>query len=471
MYNKHMKFPLIRQMLRLGAMAALAVFPVITSSTPAAASFPGSNGRLIIGRSSLAAPPAHDGISFYSLNPDGTGSQTLTDPIGYESVADQAVAWSPQGSNFAFIKKDGLSEPAIYLASADGSGQRRIGPFGAIGTMTWSPDGSLLAVADQANQGLYILDLSTGSYDVLIDSNVGTPKWSPDGSLIAFSFYDGSYNIIYTYDVQSEEVHQVSDDGVSSFPTDWSPDSSRLAYIMGAGLLHFMDPDGLNDTAFNDPATPNTPEIWNATWSPDGTKIAYVPNGHQAEWRANPLFIVNGLTATSPKTQIATDAFPGMLDWQATGNSSYVYRFWSPKNQHHFYTANFSEATQVMTDYPNDIWTYEGIAYQARQPTDCAGKTPVHRFWSRKNSAHFFTISAQEKSIIESSYPDDVWHYEGVAFCASTTQTAGTKPLYRFWSDKLSGHFFTSNPQEKDSIIANYPTNVWRYEGVAYYVE
>jgi hypothetical protein len=58
----------------------------------------------------------------------------------------------------------------------------------------------------------------------------------------------------------------------------------------------------------------------------------------------------------------------------------------------------------------------KGTAYQARQATDCTGKSPVYRFWSRQNSAHFFTISEQEKNIILSTYPDNVWRYEGVAY-------------------------------------------------------
>jgi lysyl endopeptidase len=160
------------------------------------------------------------------------------------------------------------------------------------------------------------------------------------------------------------------------------------------------------------------------------------------------------------------------MTWQATGNTPNVYRFWSPKNQHHFYTANYNEAFQVMTSYPDDIWTYEGVAYKATAAGSCAsGETPVYRFWSDKNSSHFFTNNPAEKDSIIANYPTNIWRYEGEAFCAKPSASSGYKPVYRFWSDKLSGHFFTTNAAERDSIIANYPTNVWRYEGVAYYVQ
>ena len=43
-----------------------------------------------------------------------------------------------------------------------------------------------------------------------------------------------------------------------------------------------------------------------------------------------------------------------------------------------------------------------------------------------------------------------------------------TKPVYRFWSDVLSTHFYTISETQRDWLIANYPT-VWTYENIAWY--
>ncbi|MGI5869093.1 MAG: CARDB domain-containing protein [Kiritimatiellia bacterium] len=93
---------------------------------------------------------------------------------------------------------------------------------------------------------------------------------------------------------------------------------------------------------------------------------------------------------------------------------------------------------------------------------------PVHRFWSDRFRGHFFTISEEEKAAIIANNARD-WRYEGVAYCAYSKQVAGTRPLFRFWSDRYHGHFFTISEQERDNIIANLARD-WRYEGVAYYV-
>ena len=148
-----------------------------------------------------------------------------------------------------------------------------------------------------------------------------------------------------------------------------------------------------------------------------------------------------------------------------------VYRFWSPKNQHHFYTASQQEATIIQTSYPSSTWTYEGVAYSVPSGQTCTDSSPVYRFWSNKNQSHFFTISAQERDIIISSYDENTWKYEGVAYCAYTTRsTTSMVPVFRFWSNKLSGHFYTTSAQERDIIISSYDENTWKYEGVAYYV-
>ena len=49
---------------------------------------------------------------------------------------------------------------------------------------------------------------------------------------------------------------------------------------------------------------------------------------------------------------------------QYTGNSSVVYRFWSPDHQHHFYTSSVAERDQVIANYPSHVWTYEGPQFR-----------------------------------------------------------------------------------------------------------
>lgn len=148
-----------------------------------------------------------------------------------------------------------------------------------------------------------------------------------------------------------------------------------------------------------------------------------------------------------------------------------VYRFWSPKNQHHFYTASRQERDVVVSSYPSNIWTYEGVAFSTPVDEQCSTTASVYRFWSNKNQSHFYTVSPEERDVIIASYDPNVWKYEGIAYCAYPAADSNNIPVYRFWSNKLQGHFYTSNAQEKDVIVSSYDQNTWKYEGVAYYVK
>ncbi len=146
-----------------------------------------------------------------------------------------------------------------------------------------------------------------------------------------------------------------------------------------------------------------------------------------------------------------------------------VYRFWSPTFSNHFYTISQAEKEYVINQWSQD-WMYEGISYYAFPQNTAVGLLPVYRFWSAEYESHFYTISEAEKDSVISTYSSNIWAFEGPVFYAyrEGQQPAGTLPVYRFWSDGLSSHFYTANEVEKDSLIANSPANGWTYEGVAW---
>ena len=152
-----------------------------------------------------------------------------------------------------------------------------------------------------------------------------------------------------------------------------------------------------------------------------------------------------------------------------TVTSTPVYRFWSSKYDHHFYTDSQSEKDYVISHYPDTTWHYEGIGFNAYN-TQAPNTVPVYRFWSNTYDGHFYTASQTEKDYVISHYPSNVWNYEGIAFYAYPTQQSNTLPVYRFWSSLYNGHFYTDSQTEKDYITSHYPANVWNYEGIAWWV-
>jgi hypothetical protein len=145
-----------------------------------------------------------------------------------------------------------------------------------------------------------------------------------------------------------------------------------------------------------------------------------------------------------------------------------VYRFWSPVLSRHFYTISEGERDKVILQYA-PIWTYEGIAYHAFADNVQPGLTPVYRFWSDTLTAHFYTSNAGERDKLIDRFAD-VWTFEGVAFhvYAAGAPPAGTSAVHRFWSPRLTTHFYTISQAERDQVLAFYPL-VWTYELIAWY--
>jgi hypothetical protein len=142
-----------------------------------------------------------------------------------------------------------------------------------------------------------------------------------------------------------------------------------------------------------------------------------------------------------------------------------VYRFWSPVFSAHFYTISEREKDKVVNQL-SQYWDYEGVAYYA-YPVPVPGTVPLYRFWSPVFSGHFFTTSERERDKVVNTL-SQYWDYEGVAYYVHPSQTAGTAPVYRFWSPVFSHHFYTISEREQDKII-NDLAQYWTYEIIAFY--
>ncbi|GEK19637.1 excalibur calcium-binding domain-containing protein [Cellulomonas xylanilytica] len=149
-------------------------------------------------------------------------------------------------------------------------------------------------------------------------------------------------------------------------------------------------------------------------------------------------------------------------------SSTSVYRFWNPSlSNAHLFTMSALERDTINSTYPS--WIDEGRAFAAWQPVggECPGATPVYRFYSARYLHHFYTASDAEKLHIIATDPD--WTFEGVAYCASTSPVTGSVPMYRFWSPRFGQHHFTANRAESRQLRTTDTAN-WQYEGIAYYV-
>jgi len=114
---------------------------------------------------------------------------------------------------------------------------------------------------------------------------------------------------------------------------------------------------------------------------------------------------------------------------------------------------------------------FEGLEFYTGAGTNSKSARPVYHFTSQTLTPHFYTISKEERDRLIDEQPD-VWTYEGVAFYAYPEggQPEGAIPVYRFWSDLLSTHFYTIDKSEKDAYIKDYP-DLCTYQGIAWYAD
>jgi Tol biopolymer transport system component len=193
----------------------------------------------------------HTDRTLWVMNADGSQRIQVTRAGGN----DFDPSWSPDGSQFVFRTSRGHYAPdrqgtgteGIFIAQADGSGERQLYPPNA-----------------QTIGGLF-------------------PDWSPDGNWIAFSGLraDGSETIYRVHPDGSGLTDLGAPDG-SAECAEWSPDATKILVCSqprnGAWQVWVMDADGGNKVQLTD-APPGRPGgmggNMGAIWSRDGTQIAF----------------------------------------------------------------------------------------------------------------------------------------------------------------------------------------------------
>lgn len=180
------------------------------------------------------------------------------------------------------------------------------------------------------------------------------------------------------------------------------------------------------------------------------------------------------LDAATPIVLTAESSVPGIDGFVSLGsppplpepdpvNTTPIYRFWSDRYQGHFYTASEGERDAIRARWPH-IWNYEGPRYEAYD-SQVEGTVPLYRFWSSRYNGHFYTADQGERDAVIDRWPD-VWDYEGVAYYVypADSDVANTATVARFWSNSARHHFYTADAGERDEVIRRWSTT-WSYEG------
>ena len=243
--------------------------------------------------------------------------------------------------------EDGVADQrAVYVMEADGSNLIQLTDF-SLGAQdpVWSPDGGKIAFASIIDGGIYTINADGTNltqivvktvYDAYTDtSNIATnrhPSWSPDGSMLCYELFgdeDSGTTVananIYVVNSDGTGLRRLTNDLSYEGQPSWSPDGSKIAFVYvkdeGDGYSNYhiysMNADGSNWVQLTDRNI--TVNNQNPDWSPNGTEIVFTGDGneHQGVFSINLqnnslnfIGVIGGKPKWSPDgTKIITDGY------------------------------------------------------------------------------------------------------------------------------------------------------------------
>jgi TolB protein len=249
------------------------------------------------------------GGGVFLANADGTDPQ----PVPGEGIGRRPI-FSPDGTKLAFWTRPVVTAAGqsgsnnallfpfhLYVANADGSGGHAIAGGRTFrlccpGPVAWSPDSRSVAflVWSRDQDEIWVIPVDgPGPRSPLISNpshHLG-PSWSPDGRWLAFvedtpgDPWIHKIVVMHPDGTDRRVLHTQRsvnpDEATFGGAFQWSPDSTRLAYIRGAdpdhpsdppnaGLLEIVDLDGAERRLVAE----ESGWLNDLSWSPDGRSIA-----------------------------------------------------------------------------------------------------------------------------------------------------------------------------------------------------
>ncbi len=251
---------------------------------------------------------------------DAVRTLQVEDYFALKSVGSPQI--SPDGAWVAFtvgtkdLEKDRRETRLWMVRTAGGEAIPMTARGSSAWRPRWRPDGKCLsfmaASGDQGSQ-VFTLDLRGGERVQItnIEGGIGGYKWSPDGKRLLLTISDkieeksdGPWVIdrlmfkqdyvgylnrqrthLFVHDLESESTIQLTDGDYDDYGATWSPDGSKIAFVSN----RTAEPDASSNTDIwlVDPGTPydqqepvrvttNPGPDGSPIWHPDGERIGYI---------------------------------------------------------------------------------------------------------------------------------------------------------------------------------------------------
>ena len=216
-----------------------------------------------------------------------------------------APAISPDGKYLAFLSEKDLFGIDLFLADAKTGkiirklssqiANTHIDDFNFIESAgTWSPDSKKFAfsIFSKGRNQLLVVNVANGN--TVLQASMGKVEqfgnltWSPNGNEIAFSGMVEGQSDIFSYNLTTKEVTQLTNDEYSDYAPNFSPDGQKIVFssdraAMKAGNITAVNPINLTvydipaKTLMDVPVFPGANNL-NAQFSGDSKRIFFLSN-------------------------------------------------------------------------------------------------------------------------------------------------------------------------------------------------
>ena len=259
-----------------------------------------------------------------------TRQPTLEDTFKFRAVTDARL--SPDAQLVAFVSGETaihdtpLPHSNLWVVSIDGGEPRRFttGPTSDVAPQ-WSPDGGTLAfLSDRDTTGRYQVHMIHRDFgesvrltdmeaEIYVNRGMRPILWSPGGTKIAFLARDP--------ETAEEKRRREEQDDFTEF--EQHPKYLRLHTVeIDTGVVECISPDSL--------------QIWEFAWSPDGSEIAAMTSDlpTETDWYLNRLDVFSSKDSGSVRTLYDTHRSAAQPQWSPDGRQiAFISCRWSDKGQ------------------------------------------------------------------------------------------------------------------------------------------
>jgi Tol biopolymer transport system component len=298
---------------------AIVASGVASTTLPAGAAFPGTNGVI------ACATNRTGNFEIFTFLPNGPEGNPTN--ITFNPAVDGRPRYRSDGTKIAF-ESSRLSSSDIYIADANGTNVQRVTFTGDASGPAWHPDGSQLLY--QRSSSTNLPGLSFEVYKVNIDGTGSVPLasspfedslafWSPDGTTIAFSSrrVDSAADVHLMDSFGNNVVDITNRPGVEDSWPNWSPDGTQIVFHSrrddaGGEEIYRMNADGSNVVRLTNQVGPF--DIF-PFWSPDGTRIGWNSSGFGAA-NFGEIFHMSAVDGSDVRRVTSNVATDQRCDWQ-----------------------------------------------------------------------------------------------------------------------------------------------------------